>query len=104
MASFGRRVVVTGVGIVCPLGNSVDEAWPALVAGSCGAGPISHFDAGEFPVRFACEVKDFQVAEFVDSKAARRMDRCSHLLLGAARQAARDSGLDLARLGERAGT
>jgi 3-oxoacyl-[acyl-carrier-protein] synthase II len=96
--------VVTGLGIVCPLGNSVDEAWPALVAGSCGAGPISHFDASEFPVRFACEVKDFEVGEFVDVKAARRMDRCSHLLLGAARQAAHDSGLDPAKLGERAGT
>jgi 3-oxoacyl-[acyl-carrier-protein] synthase II len=96
--------VVTGLGIVCPLGNSVDEAWPALVAGSGGAGPISRFDASEFPVRFACEVKDFEVAEFVDAKAARRMDRCTHLLVGAARQAARDSGLDPAGLGERAGT
>jgi 3-oxoacyl-[acyl-carrier-protein] synthase II len=96
--------VVTGLGIVSPIGNSVDDAWPALVAGAAGAAPISLFDASEFPVRFACEVKDFEVAEFVDARAARRMDRCSHLLLGAARQAERDSGLDLAQLGERAGT
>jgi 3-oxoacyl-[acyl-carrier-protein] synthase II len=96
--------VVTGLGIVSPLGNSVDDTWAALVAGASGAGPISGFDASGFPVRFACEVKDFEVAAFVDAKAARRMDRCSHLILGAARQAERDSGLDLARLGERAGT
>jgi 3-oxoacyl-[acyl-carrier-protein] synthase II len=95
--------VVTGLGIVSPIGNSVDDAWSALVAGAAGAAPISRFDASEFPVRFACEVKDFEVAEFVDAKTARRMDRCSHLLLGAARQAERDSGLDLARLGERTG-
>jgi 3-oxoacyl-[acyl-carrier-protein] synthase II len=73
------------------------------VAGATGAAAISHFDAGDFPVRFAGEVKDFAVTEFVDAKSARRMDRCSHLLLGAARQAERDSGLDLARVGERAG-
>jgi len=95
--------VVTGLGIVSPIGNSVDDAWSALVAGAGGAAPISRFDASEFPVRFACEVKDFEVGEFVDAKTARRMDRCSHLLLGAARQAERDSGLDLARLGERTG-
>jgi 3-oxoacyl-[acyl-carrier-protein] synthase II len=96
--------VVTGLGIVSPIGNSVDEAWQALGAGAAGAAPISRFDASEFPIRFACEVKGFEVAEFVDARAARRMDRCSHLLLGAARQAERDSGLHLARLGERAGT
>jgi 3-oxoacyl-[acyl-carrier-protein] synthase II len=96
--------VVTGLGIVSPIGNSVDDAWRALVAGAAGAAPISRFDASGFPVRFACEVKGLDVAELVDAKEARRMDRCSHLLLGAARQAERDSGLSLARLGERAGT
>jgi len=95
--------VVTGLGMVSPIGNSVGEAWPALVAGAAGAAPISRFDASEFPIRFACEVKEFEVSDFVDAKAARRMDRCSHLLLGAARQAERDSGLDLAGVGERAG-
>jgi 3-oxoacyl-[acyl-carrier-protein] synthase II len=96
--------VVTGLGIVSPIGNSVDDAWRALVAGAAGAAPISRFDASAFPVRFACEVRDFDVAEVVEARAARRMDRCSLLLLGAARQAERDSGLDLARLAERAGT
>ena len=96
--------MVTGLGIVSPIGLSVDEAWTALLAGRSGAAPISLFDAGEFPVRFACEVKDFAVAEFVDSKVARRTDRCTHLVLAAARQAERDSGLDLAPMGDRVGT
>src|SRR5262249_3859326 len=90
--------------MVSPIGNSVEEAWPALVAGAAGAAPISRFDASTFPVRVAGEVKGFEVGEFVDAKAARRMDRCTHLLLGAARQAERDAGLDLARVGGRAGT
>ena len=104
MAASGRRVVVTGLGIVSPIGNSVDEAWPALVGGAAGAAPISLFDASAFPSRVACEVKNFEVAAAIDAKAARRMDRCTHLLLAAARQAERDSDLDLALLGERAGT
>jgi 3-oxoacyl-[acyl-carrier-protein] synthase II len=96
--------VVTGLGIVSPIGNSVEEAWPALVAGTAGAGPISHFDASEFPSRLAAEVKNFEVTSAIDAKAARRMDRCTQLLLAAAREAERDSGLDVARLGEQAGT
>jgi 3-oxoacyl-[acyl-carrier-protein] synthase II len=96
--------VVTGLGLVSAIGGSVDEAWAALLAGKAGAAPISRFDAGGFPVRFACEVKGFDVGEFVDSKRARRMDRCTHLVLAAARQAERDSGLELASVGERAGT
>lgn len=96
--------MVTGLGLVSAIGGSVDEAWAALLAGKAGAAPISRFDAGGFPVRFACEVKGFDVGEFVDSKRARRMDRCTHLVLAAARQAERDSGLELASVGERAGT
>ena len=96
--------MVTGVGMVSPIGNSVVDTWTALLAGRTGATPISRFQADEFPVRFACEVKDLDVSEFVDSKAARRMDRCTHLLLAAARQAERDSGLEVAAVSERAGT
>jgi 3-oxoacyl-[acyl-carrier-protein] synthase II len=90
--------------MVSPIGNSVVDTWTALLAGRTGAAPISRFQADEFPVRFACEVKDLDVSEFVDSKAARRMDRCTHLLLAAARQAERDSGLEVAAVAERAGT
>jgi 3-oxoacyl-[acyl-carrier-protein] synthase II len=97
-------VVVTGLGLVSPIGNSVDEAWTALLARRSGVGPITLFDAGEFPVRIAAEVKGFEVSAFVDGKAARRMDRCTHLVVAAARQAERDSGLDISSIGDRAGT
>ena len=95
---------MTGLGIVSAIGNSAVDAWSALLAGRTGAAPISRFQAGEFPVRFACEVKHLDVSEFVDSKAARRMDRCTHLLLAAAREAERDSGLEVAAVAERTGT
>jgi len=104
MGSPRRRVVVTGLGMVSPVGNSVPDAWAALLDGRSGAGPITRFDAGGFPVGFACEVKGFEVADWVDAKAARRMDRCTHLVLAAAQQAERDSGLELASVGESAGT
>lgn len=98
-----RRVVVTGLGMVSPIGRSVDESWAALLAGRGGSGPISRFDATEFPVRIACEVADFDAADYVDQKTARRMDRCSHLVVAAARQAEADARLDAAAVGERAG-
>ena len=96
--------MVTGLGMVSPLGNSVRESWEALLAGRSGAAPITRFDASGFPVGFACEVKGFDVADVVGVKAARRMDRCTHLLLAAARQAERDSGIEIASIGEAAGT
>ena len=95
--------MVTGLGMVSPLGNSVEDSWEALIAGETGAGPITRFDATDFPVRFACEVKDLEVAEYVDSKASRRMDRCTHLALAAARQAEADSALDVQAVAERTG-
>src|SRR5215831_2276474 len=103
MAEARRRVVVTGLGMMSPIGTSVGEAWSALLAGHCSAAPISLFDATSFPVQFACEVKDFDVGKFVDSKQARRMDRCTHLVLAAARQAEQDSGLDVSSVGDRSG-
>jgi 3-oxoacyl-[acyl-carrier-protein] synthase II len=104
MTTERRRVAVTGLGIVCPIGNSVSAAWDAVIAGRSGAAAIERFDASEFPVQFACEVKDFEPGQFVDMKAARRMDRCTHLVVAAARQAEDDAGLDVAAVGERAGT
>jgi 3-oxoacyl-[acyl-carrier-protein] synthase II len=104
VGSERRRVVVTGLGMVSPVGNSVEESWRALLDGRSGAAPISRFDAGDLATRFACEVKDLDLAEFVDHKAARRMDRCTHLVLAAARQAESDSGLDIAPHAESVGT
>jgi 3-oxoacyl-[acyl-carrier-protein] synthase II len=89
--------------MVSPLGNSVEETWAALIAGRSGAGPITLFDATGFPVRFACEVKGLEVAKYVDPKASRRMDRCTHLALAAARQAESDSALRVEAVAERAG-
>src|SRR3954470_21956958 len=90
--------------MVSPIGNSVPAAWEALLAGRSGAAEITQFDASTFPVRFACEVRDFDPTEYLDAKAARRMDRCTHLLIAAARQAETDSGLDISSVGESAGT
>ena len=91
-----RRVVVTGLGMVSPLGTTMEDSWTALVAGESGAGPITQFDTAGFPVDFACEVKDLEVTDYVDYKASRRMDRFTHLALAAARQAEADSGIDIA--------
>lgn len=95
--------MVTGLGMVSPLGNSVEDSWEALIAGETGAGPITGFDATDFPVRFACEVKDLEVAKYVNSKASLRMDRCTHLALAAARQAEADSALHVDAVAERTG-
>ena len=90
--------------MVSPIGNSVPDAWAALLDGRSGAASITRFDASGFPVGFACEVKGFEVEEYVDAKAARRMDRCTHLVLAAAAQAERDSGLEIASVADSAGT
>jgi len=74
--------VVTGLGMVSPIGNTVDDSWSALLAGSSGAGPITRFDASGYSTRFACEVKDLDVDAFIDRKSARRMDRCTQLVFG----------------------
>ena len=89
--------------MVSPIGNTVADSWEALLAGESGAGPITRFDASRYSTRFACEVKDLDVDAFIDRKSARRMDRCTHLVLAAARQAESDSGLSVASVAERAG-
>jgi 3-oxoacyl-[acyl-carrier-protein] synthase II len=98
-----RRVVVTGLGAVSPLGNDVESTWASLLAGKSGAGPITQFDHTDYPVHFACEVKDFDPTDWIDRKAARRMDRFTHLVLAAARQAEADSGVDIAKEAGRVG-
>jgi 3-oxoacyl-[acyl-carrier-protein] synthase II len=98
-----KRVVVTGLGAVTPLGNDVETSWRNLLAGESGAAEIQAFDASDFPVHFACELNDFDPTEWIDRKAARRMDRFTHMILAAARQAETDSGLDIAREADRIG-
>ncbi len=90
-----RRVVVTGLGAITPLGNSVGEYWEGLKNGKNGAGLITKFDTSEFATKFACEVKDFDVEKYIDKKEARRMDLFTHYALASAIQAVEDSGLDL---------
>ena len=90
-----RRVVITGLGAVTPVGNTVDEFWEGLKNGKSGAAPITKFDASEFATQFACEVKDFDVEKYIDRKEARRMDLFTHYALASAIQAVEDSGLDL---------
>ena len=98
-----RRVVITGLGAVTPLGNDVRSTWETLIAGGSGAGPITQFDSTDFPVTFACEVKDFDPSDWVDHKQARRMDRFAQLIVAAARQAEPDSGLDISKESDRVG-
>ncbi len=87
------RVVITGMGMLSPLGNTVEESWANLLAGHSGIGPITQFDASEFPTRIAGEVKDFSARDYMDFKEARRMSRASQLAVAAARMALADAGL-----------
>src|SRR6476469_10751690 len=98
-----RRVVITGLGAVSPLGNDAESSWRALLAGGSGAGEITQFAHAGYRVHFACEVKDFDATEWMDRKEARRMDRFAHLAIAAARQAEADSGLDIAPEADRIG-
>lgn len=90
-----KRVVVTGLGAITPLGNNVKETWGSLVDGVSGAGPITLFDASKFKTQFACEVKNFNPEEHFDRKEARKIDRYAQLGIVAAKEAVEDSGLDL---------
>jgi 3-oxoacyl-[acyl-carrier-protein] synthase II len=98
-----RRIVITGLGAFTPLGNDPEETWRNLLAGESGAAEITHFDHTGYPVHFACEVKDFDPAQWIDRKQARRMDRFAQLIVAAARQAERDSGLDITKEADRIG-
>lgn len=90
-----RRVVVTGLGALTPLGNDVETSWKNIIAGKSGAGPITKFDASKFKTQFACELKDLDVTQYLDRKEARKMDiHCQYAVI-AAKQAMEDCGLDL---------
>jgi 3-oxoacyl-[acyl-carrier-protein] synthase II len=90
------RVVVTGVGMITPLGLDTKSTWEALVAGKSCAAPVTHFDASAFEVRFACQVNDFDPARYLDYKEARRMARFTQFAVAAAGEALRDAGLEIA--------
>jgi 3-oxoacyl-[acyl-carrier-protein] synthase II len=96
-------VVITGLGAVTPLGNDVETSWQNLTAGKSGAAPIEQWDASEYPVHFACELKEFDPKQWIDHKQARRMDRFAQMIVAAARQAEEDSGLDVKGEAERIG-
>ena len=90
-----RRVVVTGLGAITPIGNTVSEYWEGLINGVSGAAPITLFDASQFKTQFACEVKNFNPADFIHPKEARKMDRFTQFALVVADEAVKDSNLNL---------
>ena len=90
-----RRVVVTGLGAVTPIGNNVKDFWAGIRAGKVGIGPITKFDTSEYKVKLAAEVKDFKAKDYMDPKAARRMEPFSQYAVAAAREAYEDSGLNI---------
>src|ERR1700757_2726261 len=90
-----RRVVVTGLGLVTPLGTGVESSWTGVVAGKSGVGPITRFDPGRLKTRIAAEVKDFDPLQWMDRREARRTDRYVQLAMAAAEMAVRMSGLRL---------
>lgn len=93
-----KRVVVTGLGAVTPVGNNPEDTWNSLINGVSGAAPITLFDASKFKTQFACEVKGLNVNDYIDRKEARKMDRYTQLAIISAEQAVKDSGVDLETL------
>jgi len=99
-----RRVVITGLGALTPIGNSCEQYWKNLLLGVSGAGPITRFDASKMKTQFACEVKDFDIFKYVDVKESRKMDLFTQFAIAAATEAISDSNIDLSAIDlERAG-
>ena len=95
-----KRVVITGLGAITPLGNSVNEFWENILAGKSAAGPITKFDASKFKTRFACEVKDFNIEEYIDKKEVKKYDLFTQYAIAAADQAIINSGIDFSQMDE----
>lgn len=93
-----RRVVVTGLGALTPIGNNIQEYWRGLVSGVSGAATITHYDASKHKTQFACEVKNFNVEDFIDKKEARKMDRYAQYAIVTSEEAVNDAGFDLEKL------
>ena len=89
-----RRVVITGLGIVSPVGNSVEQAWQNILAGRSGIDRITRFDTSTFPVQIAGEVRDFDITQYIPARDARRMDTFIHYGMAAGIQAIKDAGLE----------
>ncbi|MGH9579697.1 MAG: beta-ketoacyl-ACP synthase II [Terriglobales bacterium] len=101
---MGRRVVVTGVGLICAVGNTAEETWQNLLAGKSGVARITHFDASNFACQIAAEVKSFDPLNFIEKKEVKKMGRFIHLALAAADEAMRQAGLEVTpELGPRVG-
>ena len=99
-----KRVVITGLGALTPIGNTVDEYWNSLINGVSGAAPIQSFDASKFKTQFACELKNFNVEDHLDRKEARKLDPFSQYAMVSSAEAMADSGLDLEKINlDRAG-
>ena len=93
-----RRVVITGMGVITSLGESVDEMWESLCAGKSGVKPITRWDASKYPVRFGGECTDFDIAKYgVDVREAKRLDRFAQFGMAASINAVKDSGIDLTK-------
>jgi len=90
-----KRVVVTGLGALTPIGNNVGDFWQGLVSGKSGAAPITYFDTSKFKTKFACELKNFDISEFLDRKQQRKMDKFTQYAMVSTQEAIEDSGLDL---------
>ena len=93
-----RRVVVTGLGALTPIGNNVKEYWDSLITGVSGAAPITYFDATNFKTQFACELKGFKIEDHMDRKEARRMDRYAQYAVVSSTAAVDDASIDLENL------
>ncbi len=100
MPNTNRRVVITGMGAVTPIGNTVDEYWNSLIEGKSGAAPVTHFDASQFDTTFGCEVKNFDPLQYIDRKTARRLDPYCQYALASAAQAVQDSGINPEKLSQ----
>ncbi len=89
-----RRVVITGIGAISPVGNTAEESWEAVINGKSGIGPLTRLDSEQFPVKVAAEVKDFNIEEYIERKEARKMDRFTHYALAASIMAMKDAGFE----------
>ena len=90
-----KRVVVTGLGALTPIGNSIPEYWDGLISGRSGAAPITYFDTERFKTKFACEIKNFDTKDYFDRKELRRLDKFTQYAMVSSDEAIADSGIDL---------